>query len=355
MKVLLTGATGFLGGWVARELLAAGHDVRVLLRKTSKTRGIGGLPVERAIGDILDRASVDRALEGRDAVVHSAADVGARIRDREGVYRSNVEGTRTVLEAALAAGVKRAVYTSSVAAVGATRAPVLQTETSPWDLERYGYHYITSKKLAEDAAFEIARRGLPLVAVNPGLILGPGDAHGGSTKAVLEYLRGSFRIYTRGGISFCDVRDVARAHVAALERGRPGERYILAGQNETLGSLLWTLKRISGLARPFRVPTALALSAAFLFEIAAKVRPHSLEEFNRPVVRMGALFNYCDVSKARAELGYEPRPFEETCRDTVRSLLEHGLFPARTPELAALLAAGNAAPEATRLPADAVA
>jgi dihydroflavonol-4-reductase len=338
MKVVLTGGTGFLGSWIARELVAAGHEVRTLVRGTSKLDALRGLPVETVAGDVTDRASMDEAMRGADAVIHCAGNTSARPRDRERVHQVNVVGTRTVMEAALAAGVGRAVHTSSIAAVGASPDPVLLNEDAPWNVGDTGYHYVDSKRAAELAALEAGRAGLDVVVLNPGLILGPGDLFLGSTRPVHEYMVGRMRLYPGGGLSFCDVRDVARAHVAALTLGSPGARYILAGQNRTFGELLAELHRLTDLGRARRLPRALGWTLGALSELVAKLREHPLEEVNRPVLRYGELFAWYDVTRAERALGYTPRPFEETLRDTVVDHLRTGRFPARTTRLEALLA-----------------
>ncbi|HZU98629.1 MAG TPA: SDR family NAD(P)-dependent oxidoreductase [Planctomycetota bacterium] len=342
MKVLVTGATGFVGSEIARQLVREGHEVRVLVRKTSKLDGLKGLDFERFEGDITDRGSVERALQGVDALIHTAANVSARRRDKDKIYKANVEGTRTVLEAAHARGGLRVVYTSSVAAIGATPKPVAQTESSPWKAGD-GYHYIDAKWQAEQIALGLAARGLDIVILNPGFVLGPGDVYLGSTRLVLEFLKGRLGWITDGGITFCDVRDVAKAHVAALTKGKAGERYIVASMNHTLHEALATVGRVSGMKPARRAPYPFVWLAALLSEAASLVKEHSLEEINRPVVRYGRLFNYTDSTKARRELGYEVRPFEESIRDTVKDFLARGLVEAKTPELEALATAS--APE----------
>jgi dihydroflavonol-4-reductase len=336
MKVLVTGATGFLGSAIARELVRQGHAVRALVRKTSKLDGLAGLSYEKVEGDILDADSVERALDGVDALIHTAGNTSARPRDKALVHRVNVEGTRTVMAAAARRPDLRVVHTSSTTAVGATRRPRVLDENATWHVGGSGYHYVDSKKAAEAIVLEHARAGLDVVILNPGLILGPGDVYLTSTAYVLEYLRGRNRFAARGGISCCDVREVARAHVAALTRGRPGERYILAGQNVSHQEFLTTLRRITGLYRPIRLPGAVFWIAAAFSELAARIRPHKLEELNRGIARWAGWTCYYDVAKARRELDYVVRPFDETVRDTVRDLVGRGLHPARTPALADL-------------------
>lgn len=348
MKVLLTGATGFVGSEIARELVRNGHEVRVLVRKTSKLDGLKGVPHERFEGDILDRASLDRALDGMEALIHTAANVSARRRDAALIDRVNVEGTRTVLDAAAAKPGLRVVYTSSIAAVGATEKPTLQNEESPWR-SGDGYQYIDAKRRAEEFVLEHAKRGMNVVILNPGMVLGPGDVYLGSTRLVLEYLKGRLGWITDGGISFCDVRDVAKAHVAALTKGRAGERYIVASMNHTLHEALATTARLTGKKPAKRAPFGLVWFVALLSEAFSLVREHPFEEFNRPVIRYSRLFNYVDSSKASRELGYAARSFEESVRDTVKDFLARGLIVADTPELQALAAEPIAAePAAAR-------
>ena len=336
MKVLLTGATGFLGSEIARELVRQGHSLRVLARATSKLDGLTGVTHERLVGDLLDAPSVERALDGMEAVIHAAGSTSTRQRDRAMLTRVNVDGTRNLLEAAARRPGLRVVHTSTVGAVGAAARPVLLDERAGWNLGNLGYHYLDSKRQGEELALARAREGMNLVVLNPGMILGPGDVYLTSTRYVLEYLRGKNRFAVRGGLSFCDVRDVARAHVAALTQGRAGERYILAGQNLTHREALVALHRLTGLHRPIRIPGAMIMLVAAVSQALARVRPHGLEDLTLGVARVARKYLFVDVSKARRELGYVVRPFDETLRDTLRDLVERGLFPARTQALAAL-------------------
>jgi dihydroflavonol-4-reductase len=336
MKVLLTGATGFLGSEIARELVRQGHALRVFTRPTSKLDGLAGLVYEREVGDMLDAAALDRALEGVDALIHTAGATSVRPRDGAEVLRVNVEAARTVMTAAARRPGLRVVYTSSTAAIGASDTPRFLDERTTWNMGAAGLAYATSKKLAEDVVLEFAAKGLQVVILNPGMLFGPGDVYLTSTKYILEYLRGKNRFVAPGGLSFADVREVARAHVTALTKGRVGERYILAGQNQRHAEVLTTLQSMTGLYRPIRLPYALLWLGGVLSEVAARVHTHPLEDLSLGFVRWSKMFAFMEVTKAQRELDYVVRPFDETVRDTVRDFIARGLVPAATPALAAL-------------------
>src|SRR5215470_8052471 len=312
MHVLLTGATGFLGSEIARELVRQGHTVRILHRATSRLDALAGLALDRVVGDVLDAASVERALGGVDALIHTAGNTSAKPRDRAALYATNVEGTRAVLGAAARRPGLRVVYTSSIATIGATAQPRVLDEHATWNLAGTGHHYVDSKKAAEEVALAHARAGMNLV------VLCPGDVYITSTRYVLAYLRGRNRFVPEGGLSFCDVREVARAHVTALSKGRAGERYILAGQNRSHAAAMATLFQVTRLHRPLRLPHAFFWMAALLSEAAARIHRHGLEELNRGIVSWSRRYTFMDSGKAQRELDYVVRPFDETVRDTVR-------------------------------------
>jgi dihydroflavonol-4-reductase len=338
MKVLLTGATGFLGGEIARELVRQGHALRVLVRKTSKLDGLKGLTYEKVEGDITDAASVDRALDGVDALIHTAGNTSQRRRDKDALYRVNAEGTRTVLAAAAMRKTGRVVVTSSIVTIGASSEPVALDEQATWNIGGRGYHYVDSKRQGEEIALEHARNGMNVVVLNPSMIMGPGDVYLTSTKLILEYLKGRNRFWFRGGLSYCDVREVAKAHVTALTKGRSGERYIVAGPNKSYKELQDELYRITGLYKPLRVPYFLLVAAAALSEAVAAIAPHSLEDLNLVIIKHAKLFSYYDSSKAERELGYVVRPFDEMLRDTIRDQVSRGLAKPSTTQLQALTA-----------------
>lgn len=318
MKVLLTGATGFLGSWIARELVGAHHDVRALLRPTADTQNIADLPLDRVPGDLLDPHSVRRALEGCDAVVHTAGATSFLPKDRLNLQRVNVEGTRVVLANALAARVKRAVYTSSVAALGGTRTPRVMDEDHPGDVPpEQAAAYMASKRAGEAVATDLARQGLPVVILSPAVVLGPGDIYRSSTAPVLAIARGRLPGYVPGGAAFTDVRDVARAHLAALDRGTPGERYILGGSNLDIGEYVTRVARIAGVKPPRRIPYPLAWLVALLHEWTGGT-------LSRDLIRASALFTWVSSEKACRDLGYATRPFDDSVRDTLRFFVDMG-------------------------------
>lgn len=341
MKVLVTGATGFLGSWVTRELLARGHEVRALVRERSNRANLLGLPVELALGDALDRKSVRSALEGCEAVVHTAGIAHFLPGETKRMYAVNVDSVGIVLEAALERGVRRAVVTSSVAAMGGTPEPRILDEESPSTAQASGIDYLISKYLGERKAMELARQGLPVVAVRPAVVLGPGDIYRSSATTFAALARRKIPVYVSGGACFCDVRDVARGHAEALERGKPGEAYILGGQNLEIGEMVKIVGRVAGVRPPRRVPygVAYAVSAALeLFARATGVRA----DLSRQLVKASHLYTFVSSAKAERELGYRSRPFEESLRDTLRFFLSNGRLKPATPELRALAESDSA-------------
>lgn len=336
MHVLVTGATGFLGAAICRELLARRHTVRALVRPASGLAGLEGVAVEVARGDVLDRASVGAALAGCDAVVHAAGlpRIGGDARD---VLAVNVRGAEVVLAAALEARVARAVLTSSVSAGGATRTPVVRDESAPGNAEALGIGYFVSKLRGERAGLALAARGLPLVVVRPAVVLGPGDTHRSSAEIVVGIARRRLPGWIEGGASFCDVRDVARGHAEALERGRIGEAYLLGGHNLRVSELVARVAALAGVPPPPRIAYPVAWAGAALKELAASARGRRAA-MNRELVRAARLFTFVSSAKAERELGYAIRPFEETVRDTLRFAVASGRLRPESPELRALAA-----------------
>jgi dihydroflavonol-4-reductase len=313
MIALVTGGTGFIGANVVRELVAAGAGVRVLARPGGDRRALEGVKVEIAEGDLLDAASIRRAVAGVQTVYHVAADYRLWTPDPAALYRANVEGTRAVLEAASQAGVSRIVYTSSVGALGIPKDGTPGTEDTPVTLADMVGHYKRSKFQAEEVARDFARRGAPVVVVNPSAPIGPWDVKPTPTgQMIVDFLRGRMIATVDTGLNIVHVRDVARGHLLAAERGRPGERYILghARGNFPLDELFRLLASITGGRAPrFRVPYALAWCGAAACEGLARVtgRPPAVP---LTAVRMARKRMYFSPAKAVRELGLpqtEPR------------------------------------------------
>ena len=265
MIVLVTGATGFVGGNLARELRSRGYEVRALVRPGSNTLTTEGAGIHRIEGDILDRESLDRAITGCAAVFHCAAAYTFWSRDPRGVRRANVEGTVNVLESATAAGVERVVYTSTVSTIGISGHGGLGDEWTPLTPKALHGHYKQSKFEAEQEALRLAAQGAPVVVVNPTAPVGPWDVRPTPTgKIILDFLRRKIPAYLATGMNLVDVADVSAGHILALERGTDGERYILGNRNVTLKEMFAMLSDITGLAAPrVRLPYWLVVGAGY--------------------------------------------------------------------------------------------
>jgi dihydroflavonol-4-reductase len=309
---LVTGATGFIGSHLTRLLLARGDEVRVVVRPDSRPDALAGLSVEAVRGDILDRRSMRRAMKGVERVFHAAGTTNLRL-PRERMFALNLDGTRIVLEEALRAKVLRAVYTSSVAAIGPAPAGKTADESNVWDAGRYTIPYVDSKHEAEVVALRLAAKGLPLVIVNPAHVLGAGDPGRSSTTLVRRFLRRQIPAYVEGTLNIVGVDDVARGHVLADERGTPGARYILGNRNFTLDRLFADLARLSGVEPPaVKLPLAVALALA-----GAGERLPWLSAPTPSEVRAASL-NWAVVNtKARRELGWRTSPHEDCLEATV--------------------------------------
>ena len=313
-KTLVTGGSGFLGSHVVRALAERGDHLRVLLRRGSSLDHLSDLEIERTGGDVTDRRAVRRAMQGIDRVFHLAGTTSMRPQNRDAVFELNVKGTRIVLEEALAAEVERVVHTSSVAAIGPARARGTADESQPFRAGHLGIAYANSKHEAEVEALRLAAHGLPVVIVNPSFVLGPDDPKGTSMDLVRRFLLGRIPAYVDGGLNIVDVRDIADGHLLADQKGQVGERYILAGRNFTLDRLFADFARISGREQPpVKLPgrpTAFAVQAMVWAGLPLPVSPDE--------VRSATLWWTYRNTKARRELGFEPRPHEETLEDAVR-------------------------------------
>src|SRR5260221_6505759 len=264
MKAFITGATGFGGSHVARALAAQGGDLRLLVRSTSRLENIADLRAETATGDLRDPGSLKTAMAGCEFVFHVAADYRLWVRDPEQMYRSNVEGTRAIFRAARESGVRRVIYTSSVATMGFTREGHVAGEDSPVSIKEMVGHYKRSKFMAEQIALEAGNKGANVVVVNPTTPIGEYDIKPTPTgRIIVDFLDRKFPAYVDTGLNLADVREVARGHLLAMEHAVPGRRYILGGENLTLKAILDRLAALTGLPSPrVRVPHAVALGFA---------------------------------------------------------------------------------------------
>ena len=316
MKAFVTGSTGFVGSHVARLLAEQGAELRLLVRKSSRTELIDALRHERVVGDLTDPESLKKGMAGCDAVFHVAADYRLWIPDPDAMYRANVEGTRAILRAAHETGVKRVVVTSSVATMGFTSNGTPCDEASPVSEAEMIGHYKRSKFLAEQVALEAGKAGAPVVLVNPTAPVGEQDIKPTPTgRILLDFLKGKFPAYVDTGLNVVDVREVARGHLLAYERAQPGERYILGGENLTLKQLLDKLSAISGIPAPTRkVPHGVALGFAYLDEFFTgrlmKREPRATVD----AVRMGKKKMFASSAKAERELGWRIVPVDDALR-----------------------------------------
>jgi dihydroflavonol-4-reductase len=321
---------------VTRVLVRSGFRVRVFARRSSRLDILSNLDVDLALGDITSSQSLHAALDGVEAVVHCSGLVSLRLADRDAMERINVAGTRNVLEAAAAKGV-RVLHTSTIATLGPTIDECVLDERSAEIPLTFDYPYADSKRKSEKLAFDFHARGLNVVVLNPGILFGPGDVHFTSTQFVLRYLRREVWSYLAGGASFGDVRDVAAAYVGALERGRAGERYVLAGMNRSYRALQDELCRLTGLQRSAPMPRPVAEWFALWSQAGSAFGRHAFDEFNLSVVRWASMFNFCSSEKAGRELGYRTRDFSQTLADTIADHLRRGAATASTFELKRLL------------------
>jgi dihydroflavonol-4-reductase len=311
-KTLVTGATGLVGSHVARALVERGDDVRVTVRERSPRGAIGGLDVETVTADVLDRRQVRRALRGVDRLFHVAGTTNLRAGWRE-QYRTNVEGTRIVLEEALRAGVRRVVHTSSVAAIGPAEHGSTADERQPFTAGRYGLPYVNAKHEAEKVALDVAAHGLPVVIVNPAHVLGRGDLHRSSTEIVRRFLRRQIPLYVDGALCIVGADDVARGHLLADERGGVGERYILGGRNFTNDRLFADLGRLSGVEPPaIKLPLHAALALARTAEAMPGRPAVTVDE-----VRAMSLWWAFRSTKAKRELGWTTGHHEQPLADAI--------------------------------------
>jgi dihydroflavonol-4-reductase len=329
MKIFLTGATGFVGHHVARALAAEGADLRLLVRKTSNLANLEGIAGDAHVGDLSEPETLRPALAGCDAVVHVAADYRLWIPDPQAMYRANVDGTRELLLMARETGVPRVVYTSSVATMHFRTDGIVINEDTPVSLKDMVGHYKRSKFMAEQEAIVAAEAGQQVMILNPTTPIGPNDAKPTPTGRIfVDFLNHKFPAYMDTGLNLVDVSEVARAHVAALTKGKPRRRYILGGENLTLKQILDKMSAITGIPSPtVRIPFAVAATYAFFEEwITGRIRGKepraTLEE-----VLMGRKKMFASSARAEQELGFRIVPVYPAMRSAIEWFLANGYAP----------------------------
>jgi dihydroflavonol-4-reductase len=324
MTTLVTGAAGFLGSHVARQLVARGDDVRVLVRASSSNRAISDLSLEYVTGDLRDAGSLERAMNGVQRVFHVAADYRLWAKNPQEIYDSNVGGTKNLLEAAKRAGVGQLIYTSTVATIAVDR-PELPNEFTEAKLEEMIGHYKRSKWMAEQEVLKAAKEGFPAIVAMPTTPVGPWDWKPTPTgKIILDFLNGKMPGYVDTGLNFVGVEECAAGHLLVSEKGKIGERYLLGAENLTLKEVLDTLAKITGLPAPgMKIPHSVALGVAYVESAFSRLLG---KEPGIPVegVKIARHKMFVDASRARRELGFQPGPVAAALERAVRWYQENG-------------------------------
>ncbi len=326
MKCFVTGATGFLGSHVARQLLSGGAELKLLVRPTSRVDNIADLAAERVVGDLRDLDSLKRGMSGCEFVFHVAADYRLWTRNGQELYDSNVEGTRNVLAAARDSGVRRVIYTSSVATMGFGNNGRLTDEKTPVALSNMIGDYKRSKFMAEQLVIEAGRSGQNVVVVNPTTPIGERDIKPTPTgRIVVDFLRRKFPAYVDTGLNLVDVADCAQGHLLAMEKAVPGERYILGGENLTLKQILDKLGAITGLPSPrLKLPYAVAYATGVVDTVITGKMLKREPRVTLDAVRMGRKKMFVTSAKAERELGWNPGPVDDALRRAVEWFRANG-------------------------------
>ena len=318
MTTLVTGASGFLGSHVARQLVARGEDVRVLLRPSSHNHAISDLSLEYVTGDLRDAASLERATKGVKRIFHVAADYRLWARRSKDIYESNVGGTKNLLAAAERAGVEQFIYTSTVATIAVDR-PQPPNESTDARLDEMIGHYKRSKWLAEQEVLTAAKNGAPIIVAMPTTPVGPWDWKPTPTgKIIVDFLNGRMPGYVETGLNFVGVEECAAGHLLVSEKGKIGERYLLGAENLTLKQVLDILAKITGLSAPkHKIPHGLALTAAYASTIFSRLM---FREPGIPVegVKIARHKMFVDCSRAQRDLGFRPGPVAAALERAVR-------------------------------------
>jgi len=329
MKCFVTGATGFLGSHVARQLLSNGADLRLLVRATSRTENIADLPADRVVGDLRDVESLRRGMSGCEVVFHVAADYRLWSRDGRELYQSNVDGTRNILQAARDSSVRRVVYTSSVATMGFGNNGSVTDERTPVSLTNMIGDYKRSKFMAEQLVIEAARGGQDVVMVNPTTPIGERDIKPTPTgRIVVDFLKRKFPAYVDTGLNLVDVKDCANGHLLAMAKAVAGERYILGGENLTLKQILDKLAALTGLPSPsVRLPYAVAYATGVVDTLVTGTLRKQEPRVTLDSVRMGRKKMFVTSAKAERELGWNPGPVDAALQRAVEWFRANGYAP----------------------------
>jgi dihydroflavonol-4-reductase len=326
MDVFLTGGHGFIGSRVVHQLAAKGHTIRCLVRASSKTHRIDDVPFKRFVGDVRDAASLVDGMRGADACIHLASVSNWTEMQSDALEATIIDGTRNILEAAKQAGLKRLVYVSSLLAVNGSKEPRTFDEASPFELEGSGLRYSIAKKKAEDLCLEYVKHGLDVVIVNPGEVYGAQD-DAFVTAGNLRDILGSWpALACHGGTPVVHVDDVAEGTILALEKGRTGERYLLAGDNLTVEQLVRLTLEIGGKKAPVLVLPNSLIKLAFRAMTKLGIPTPNAPE----VIDYATLYWFVDSSKAKRELGFNPRPARETIAPAIAWLYEAGHVKGKT-------------------------
>src|SRR5712672_520288 len=339
-KILVTGAAGFLGCHLTRQLAARGADVRVLLRPSSNNRAFADLPLEYVTGDLRDAASLERALAGVQRVFHVAADYRLWSKRSQDIYDSNVGGTKNLLEAAKRAGVEQFIYTSTVATIAVDRSE-LPNESTDAKLEEMVGHYKRSKWLAEREVLSAAKVGFPAIVAMPTTPVGPWDWKPTPTgKIILDFLNGKMPGYVETGLNFVGVEECAAGHLLVAEKGKVGERYLLGGENLALKAMLDMLAKITGLRAPsLKIPHGLALGVAYANTVFSRMLGR---EPGIPIegVKIAQHMMFVNAKRAQKELGFKPGSVAAALERAVRWYADNGyVSPQRAKKITAVRAA----------------
>ena len=327
-KALVTGAAGFIGSNVVRELLKENVEVRALIRKGENLRNLEGLEVEHVEGNVLDPDSLRPAIKGCDTLFHLAAIYKFWSEDPREIYEVNIRGSNYMLMVAREAGIEKIVYTSSMAAIGIEPGKQPGNEGTPFNMFKHKIDYILTKYISEMNALDMARFDLPVIVVNPTVPLGPGDiTPTPSGKIIVDVVNGKFPGYIDAGVMISDVRDVARGHVLAAQKGKIGEKYIFGRENVSLKKLVDTVARVAGVKiRLVKLPKTAMFAYGWVAEQIADRFTHKEPVITYAGAQTAAEYAYYDSTKAQTELGLNFRPLDDTLRDSVAWFREIGMI-----------------------------